>query len=73
MGMIETILMAAPEKREKKARLTAELKGMVVDCDRGVRLDNRTANCLREYARKKGWTVVGNKDGLEHQVLWRIA
>jgi hypothetical protein len=70
--MIETIAMVAPAKREKKARLTEELRGMVVDGNKGYRLDNRTANCLRQYGRFKGWVVVGFKDGPEHQMLWRV-
>lgn len=70
--MHEILTMSAPKFREKKPRLTAELKELPVDENKGVRLDNRTAGAVRDYGRRNGWIVTGRKDGEDHQIVWRV-
>jgi hypothetical protein len=70
--MIELIEEKAPTPRIKVPRLTDGIKAMVVDKQKGVRMQNRTANSVRAYARSHGWVVVGRKDGPDHQVVWRV-
>lgn len=64
--------MPAPKFRDKKSRLTAELKALPVDENKAVRLDNATAGAVRDYGRNRGWIVTGKRDGAEHQILWRV-